>query len=58
MPRIRSASVPIDRAEISLDWDATRQALVMPFQVVSGGNRITLLAQARCSARERGRHGS
>jgi len=39
------ARIPIDRAEISLDWDATRQALLMPFQVVSGGNRITLLAQ-------------
>jgi hypothetical protein len=39
------ARIPIDRAEISLDWDASRQALVMPFQVVSGGNRITLLAQ-------------
>ena len=39
------ARIPIDRAEFSLDWDATRQALVMPFQVVSGGNRITLLAQ-------------
>ena len=39
------AHIPIDRAEINLDWDATRQALVMPFQVVSGGNRITLLAQ-------------
>jgi len=42
-PNVR---VPIDRAEISLDWDAGRQALVMPFQVVSGGNRVTLLAQA------------
>ena len=39
------ARVPIDRAEINLDWDATRQGLVMPFQVVSGGNRFTLLAQ-------------
>ncbi len=39
------ARIPIDRAEISLDWDAKRQGLVMPFQVVSGGNRITLLAQ-------------
>jgi Protein of unknown function len=37
--------IPIDRAEINLDWDATRQALVMPFQVLSGGNRMTLLAQ-------------
>jgi hypothetical protein len=37
--------IPIDRAEISLDWDKTRQSLMVPFQVVSGGNRIALLAQ-------------
>jgi hypothetical protein len=37
--------VPIDRAEINLDWDAARQALLMPFQIISGGNRITLQAQ-------------
>jgi hypothetical protein len=37
--------IPIDRAEFSLDWDANRRALVMPFQIVSGGNRITLQAQ-------------
>jgi len=37
--------VPIDRAEISFDWDKTRQSLMVPFQVVSGGSRITLLAQ-------------
>jgi Protein of unknown function len=40
------ALIAIDRAEISFDWDAERQALMMPFQVLSGGNRITLLAQA------------
>jgi hypothetical protein len=39
------ARIPIDRAEINLDWDAARQVLVMPFQVLSGGNRITLLAE-------------
>src|SRR4029078_10026862 len=39
------ARIPIDRAEINLDWDVTRQALVMPVQLLSGGNRITLLAQ-------------
>jgi hypothetical protein len=39
------ARIEIDRAEFSLDWDALRHALVMPFQIVSGGNRITLLAQ-------------
>ncbi|HZD27160.1 MAG TPA: DUF3971 domain-containing protein, partial [Xanthobacteraceae bacterium] len=37
--------IPIERAEISLDWDKDRRALMAPFQVVSGGNRITLLAQ-------------
>jgi len=37
--------IPIDRAEISLDWDKSRRALVAPFQVVSGGTRMTLLAQ-------------
>src|SRR5271166_6422990 len=37
--------IPIDRAEISVDWDATRRALVMPLQIVSGGNRITLQTQ-------------
>ncbi len=39
------ARIAIDRAEISLDWDAMRQALIVPFQVISGGNRITLIAQ-------------
>jgi hypothetical protein len=37
--------IPIERAEISLDWDKDRRALMAPFQVVAGGNRITLLAQ-------------
>jgi hypothetical protein len=37
--------VPIDHAEITLDWDARRQALMMPLQVLSGGNRLTLVAQ-------------
>ncbi len=40
-----SSRAEIDRAEINLEWDATRQALVAPFQVVSGGNRLTLFAQ-------------
>jgi len=39
------SSIAIDRAEFSLDWDAMRRALIMPFQIISGGNRITLLAQ-------------
>jgi Protein of unknown function len=39
------ARIALDRAEITLDWDASRQALVVPFQVLSGGNRMTLYAQ-------------
>ena len=38
--------VAIDRAEINLEWDAARRILAMPFQIVSGGNRLTLLGQA------------
>jgi hypothetical protein len=37
--------IPVDRAEFNLDWDAQRQSLAMPFQIVSGGNRVTLLAK-------------
>jgi hypothetical protein len=35
----------IDRAEFNLEWDATRQILGVPFQIVSGGNRFTFFAQ-------------
>jgi hypothetical protein len=34
----------IDQADINLDWDAGRRAMSAPFQIVSGTNRITLLA--------------
>ena len=34
--------IPIDRAELKLDWDAGRQAMMMPLQITSGGNRIAL----------------
>jgi Protein of unknown function len=37
--------VDIDRAEFNLEWDASRQALIAPFQIVSGANRLTLFAQ-------------
>jgi hypothetical protein len=36
--------IEIDRAEFNLEWDPTQKALVIPFQVVSGANRMTLLA--------------
>ncbi len=34
----------IDSAEVSVEWDAGRRALIAPFKIVSGQNRITLLA--------------
>jgi hypothetical protein len=37
--------VPIDRAEAHLNWDAAQHALMMPFQIISGSNRISLHAE-------------
>jgi Protein of unknown function/AsmA-like C-terminal region len=34
----------IDSAEVNVEWDAGRRVLVAPFKVISGANRITLLA--------------
>jgi hypothetical protein len=34
----------IDSAEMDLEWDSSRHVLVAPFKVISGSNRITLLA--------------
>ena len=34
----------INSAEVSLEWDAGRRVLVAPFKIISGANRITLLA--------------
>jgi hypothetical protein len=45
-----NAHVAIDRAEASLDWNAGRRSLTAPFQIVSGGNRITLVAHAEAPA--------
>src|SRR6476660_7576419 len=36
--------MPVDSAEMSVEWDSGRRVLVAPFKVVSGANRITLLA--------------
>jgi hypothetical protein len=35
----------IDSAEVNLEWDASKRMLVAPFKIISGENRITLLAQ-------------
>jgi hypothetical protein len=34
----------IDSAEMTVEWDAGRRVLVAPFKIVSGQNRVTLLA--------------
>ncbi len=40
------AKITIDRAELQLDWNAAHRVLAMPFQIVAGGTRLTLMAQA------------
>jgi hypothetical protein len=45
-----NAHVAVERAEATLDWDASRRALAAPFQIVAGGNRITLVAHAEAPA--------
>jgi len=34
----------IDAAEINVEWDSNRRVLVAPFKILSGANRLTLLA--------------
>jgi hypothetical protein len=38
--------VAVQHAEFSLDWDAQRRVVAVPFQILAGGNRFTLFAQA------------
>jgi hypothetical protein len=40
------AKITIDRAELQLDWNAPRRVLAMPFQIVAGATRLTVMAQA------------
>jgi len=42
----RESHVAIDRGELTVDWDAGRRTFAAPFQIVSGNNRITLVAHA------------
>jgi hypothetical protein len=34
----------IDSAEVNVEWDSGRRVLVAPFKIVSGSNRVTLMA--------------
>jgi hypothetical protein len=44
----------IDRAEFKINWDATNRSLEVPFQILSGNNRLTLLAQVEAPAQPQG----
>jgi hypothetical protein len=39
--------IDLDHAEIKLDWDAGARVLSVPFQIIFGHNRITLLSEVR-----------
>jgi hypothetical protein len=34
----------IDQAEVDVEWDSARRVLLAPFKIISGANRVTLLA--------------
>ncbi len=34
----------IDQAEVNVEWDSARRVLLAPFKIISGANRVTLLA--------------
>ena len=38
------ATIPIDQALFRLDWDARRGTMIVPFQLHSGGNQLTMQA--------------
>jgi len=46
--------IEIDRAEFKINWDAASRHLEVPFQIVSGNNRFTLLGQAEAPAQPQG----
>lgn len=46
----RDGRINIDRAEFKFSWDDANRVLSMPFQIVSDGNRFTLLGQMKAPA--------
>jgi hypothetical protein len=40
----------IDYADVTLEWDASRRHLTMPFQIVAGANRFTLFSRFEAPA--------
>ncbi len=49
-----ATKVKIDRADIRFNWDARQRALLIPFQVQSGGNQFTLRAALETPADQNG----
>ena len=47
-------SIKIDRADVRFNWDARQRALIIPFQVQSGGNQFTLRAALEAPADQNG----
>src|ERR1700688_342941 len=50
----QNTQVKIDRADIRLNWEARQHALIIPFQVISGGNQFTLQATVKEPADQNG----
>jgi len=46
--------IDLDRAEFKFNWDSADRLLSVPFQIVSGGNRLTLLGQVKTPAQPGG----
>ncbi|MFZ3310808.1 MAG: DUF3971 domain-containing protein [Xanthobacteraceae bacterium] len=46
--------IDLDHAEFKINWDAESRVLTVPFQILSGGNRITLLGQVEAPAQSPG----
>ena len=40
------SKIAVDKAELTVEWDSAKRRVSIPFQIVSGGNRFTLVAQA------------
>jgi hypothetical protein len=46
--------IDFDHAEFKINWDARDRTLAVPFQILSGGNRITLMGQVEAPAESPG----
>ncbi len=46
----KDSRISIERAEVKLQWDAGNRVLAVPFQILSGGTRITLLGRIEAPA--------